>query len=60
VVVDPLFFRERGGPIRNLFRQILNIPANIIPRALIKGTVTDPVVKPYFRPRLPILKEIIR
>jgi hypothetical protein len=60
VVVDPLFLRERGGPIRNLFRQILNIPANIIPRALIKGTVTDPVVKPYLRPRLPILKEIVR
>ncbi len=60
VVVDPLFFRERGGPIRSFIRQVLNIPANIIPRALIKGTVKDPQVKPYLRPRLPILKEIIR
>ncbi len=59
-VVDPLFFRERGGPIRHLVRSVLNIPANIIPRALVKGTVTDPVVKPYLRPRLPILKELIR
>jgi len=60
VVVDPLFFREKGGPIQNLARQILNIPANVIPRALIKGTVKNPKVKPYLRPRLPILKEIIR
>jgi hypothetical protein len=59
-VVDPLFLRERGGPIRNLARQILNIPANIIPRAIVRGTVKAPVVKPYLRPRLPFLKEIIR
>lgn len=60
LVVDPLLVREAGGPLQNLVRQIINIPANIIPRALIKGTVKDPVVKPYLRPRLPILKEILR
>jgi len=60
VVVDPLFFREKGGPIQNLARQFLNIPANVIPRALIKGTVREPKVKPYLRPRLPIIKEILR
>ncbi|MBN1917886.1 MAG: hypothetical protein JW889_08260 [Verrucomicrobia bacterium] len=59
-VVDPLFFRERGGPIRRLVAGVVNIAANVIPRALVKGTVNDPVVKPYLRPRLPILKEIIR
>ncbi len=60
VVVDPLLVREAGGPVQDLVRQIINIPANLIPRALIKGTVKDPVVKPYLRPRLPILKEILR
>ena len=59
-VVDPLFFRERGGPIRRLVGGVVNIAANVIPRALVKGTVNEPVVKPYLRPRLPILKEIIR
>jgi hypothetical protein len=60
VVVDPVFFRERGGPIQRLVRSVLNVAANVIPRVIVKGTVTKPVVKPYLRPRLPILKEIIR
>lgn len=60
VVVDPLFFRERGGPVQRLVRSVLNVAANVIPRVIIRGTVTKPVVKPYLRPRLPILKEILR
>jgi len=58
--IDAKFFRSKGNIITVPIKFLLNLPARVIPRIYLRGTVHDPKFRWHPLPRIPIIDDIFR